>query len=119
MDYRIREIIAKVENDLTEPLIIFDLAASVNLSVSHFQHLFKKEVGFGIIKYSNNLRIQKARELLETTNLQIKEIRRQVGATNAAYFLGDFKRKIGETPSDYRKIYRKSRNEYQIAEMDI
>lgn len=37
MDYRIKEILAKVENDLARPLTVLDLAASVNVSVSRFQ----------------------------------------------------------------------------------
>jgi len=106
VDYRIKEILSKIENDISRPLVIRDLAESINVSVSHFQHLFKKEVHTSPTKYINNLRLQKALELLVTSHLRVKEIRLKVGATNEAHFLRDFKRKFGETPNDYRKIFR-------------
>jgi two-component system response regulator YesN len=110
MDHRIQEILEKIETDISQKLVIGDLAASVNVSVSRFRHLFKKEVGISIIKYTNNLRLEKARELLETSHLHVKEIRIQVGAINESHFQRDFKQKFGETPNNYRKIFQNSRN---------
>ncbi len=118
MDYRIKEIIAKADQHLSEPLSIPELAASINLSVSHFQRLFKKELGTSPVKYINDRRLQKARQFLETTHLRVKEIRRQVGATSEAHFQRDFKRKFGETPGNYRKNYPNDGNGQQTAQMD-
>ena len=111
MDYRIKEILAKIENNISRPLVIRDLAKSINVSVSHFQHLFKREVHASPIKYINNLRLEKARELLVTSHLRVKEIRLKVGATNKAHFLRGFKRKFGETPNNYRKNFRNGEKE--------
>jgi transcriptional regulator GlxA family with amidase domain len=77
------------------------------LSVSHFQHLFKKEAGTGVVKYTNNLRLNEARRLLETTHLHIKEIRSKVGIKNESHFQHDFKEKFGDSPGDYRKKFYK------------
>jgi len=118
MDYRIKEILAKVERDISQPLTIKDLAASVNVSVSRFQHLFKQETKTGIIKYINNRRLEEARRLLETTHLRVKEIRLRVGLRNESHFMRRFKEKFGETPCNYRKTYQKSGNGQQIAETD-
>jgi two-component system, response regulator YesN len=105
MDYRIKEILAKVEQDFSRPLKVSLLAASINLSVSRFQHLFKKEVQISFIKYINNLRLEKARELLETTHFRVKGIRFAVGIKNEAHFLHNFREKFGATPKNYRKSY--------------
>jgi transcriptional regulator GlxA family with amidase domain len=110
MDYRIKEILVKIERDISHPLRIPNLAALINVSVSHFEHLFKKEVQICPVKYINNLRLEKARHLLETTNLRVQEIRVQVGAMNEAHFLHDFKQKYGATPKNYRKNFQNSRN---------
>lgn len=118
MDYRIKEIVAKVDQRLSESLSIRELAASVNLSVSHFQRLFKKELGISPVQYLSDRRLQKARQLLETTHLRVKEIRRQVGATSETHFQRDFKRKFGATPGNYRKNYSNDGNGQQTAEMD-
>lgn len=107
MDYRIKVILSKIENDLLQPLVIEDLARSVNLSVSRLQHLFKKEVHTGIIKYINNLRLQKARGLLETTCLHVKEIRSKVGVKTESHFVQIFKQEFGATPSNYRRNFLK------------
>lgn len=117
MDYRIKETLAKVEKDNSRPLNIPDLAASINVSISHFRHLFKKHTQTSIIKYINNLRLQKARELLETTHLRVEEIRLKVGVTSEAHFTQDFKLKFGETPNNYRKNFRNNWNGEKIVEM--
>jgi len=118
MDYRIKEIIAKVDRDLSQPLSIPELAASINVSVSHFQRLFKKEVRLCAVKYIKDRRLETARQLLISTHLRIKEIRMQVGATNEAHFMSDFKRRFGETPGNYRKNILNDGNGQQIAEFD-
>ena len=106
MDHRIKEIIAKVDRHISEPLSIPELAASINMSVSYFQHLFKKEAQICAVKYIKNLKLEKARRLLETTHLSIKEIRFEVGVPNEAHFLSDFKRRFGKTPKNYRRNFR-------------
>lgn len=55
--------------------------------------------------YLNELRLEKARELLEDERcfLQIKEIGHQVGLVNDSHFTRDFKKKYGLTPTEYRK----------------
>lgn len=109
MDHRIEIILGKIENDISQKLVIRNLAASVNLSVSRLQHLFKREAEISIVKYINNRRLEKAQSLLETTYLQVKEIRIRIGATNEAHFLEDFKLKFGLTPTNYRKIFQNNR----------
>jgi len=110
MDYRIEETLISVESNLAQTLNIQDLAESTNLSISHFQHLFKQEVGKNFTQYMKDLRLQKARELLETSHLRIKEIRVKIGATDETHFLRDFKQKFGKTPSHYRRFFRDNRN---------
>lgn len=109
MDHRIQQILKIIQNDISQQLVVRDLAASVNLSVSRLQHLFKKEVQVSVLKYTKNLRLEKARRLLETSHLHVQEIRMRVGLTNESHFQSDFKRKFGETPNSYRNNFRNSR----------
>ena len=106
MDHRIKETLAKIEKNISHRLIVRDLAESINVSVSHFQHLFKSEVHASPKKYINNLRLEKARELLVSSHLRVKQIRLRVSASNESHFMSDFKRKFGETPNNYRKIFQ-------------
>lgn len=111
MDYTIKETLAFIEGNLPELLTAQDLAESINLSASRFQHLFKQETGTSLIEYLKNLRLQKAKELLETSHLRVEEIKIKVGAADSAHFSRDFERKFGETPAEYRKKYRNSSND--------
>ena len=116
MDYRIKEILTKIERRISRRLVVRELAESINISVSHFEHLFKKEMHTSPIKYINNLRLEKASELLVSSHLRVKQIRLKVGASNEAHFQRNFKRKFGETPNNYRKIFQngeKNSNEKQ------
>jgi two-component system response regulator YesN len=110
MDYRIEETLISIENNLAQPFTIQNLAKSTNLSVSHFQHLFKQEIGKNFTQYIKDLRLQKAKEFLETSHLNMKEIRAKIGVTDETHFLRDFRQKFGKTPSHYRKFFRDSKN---------
>ena len=110
MDYRIEETLIAIENNLAQTYTLEDLTKPLNLSVSHFQHLFKREIGKSFTQYVRDLRLQKACELLEKTNMRIQEIRVEVGATDDTHFLRDFKRKFGRTPTEYCKSFPINRN---------
>lgn len=106
MDYRIDSVLTKIEKGFSQVPRVDSFAQSLNLSVSHFQHLFRQEVGKTFSGYVKDLRLQKAVELLLATNLTVKEITAKVGAKDESHFLRDFKCKFGDTPTQYRKIYR-------------
>ncbi len=81
---------------------VASLAASVNLSPSHFQLLYRLQ--FGISSYEDLLtaRIRTAQYYLSSTSLTVGEIARLCGYPNTACFLHRFKDRTGMTPSEYR-----------------
>lgn len=107
MDYRIEELLTRIEPNANRMPNIEETAGGLNVSVSHLEHLFKREVGISLAKYIKDLRFEKARELLETTYLNLEEILVKVGASDKSHFLRDFKKKFDSTPSEYRKNYHK------------
>ena len=80
-----------------------ELAEKVHFNPSYFSNLFKQQFGKGYSAYLNNIRIEKAAELLIETNMQVGAIAHQVGYTNTAYFIKIFRRKYGITPSEFRR----------------
>jgi AraC family transcriptional regulator len=102
MDGRIFHIKKELAENLAHHWTVAEMAAKVGLSPLHFQKLFKQVTGVSPIHYLNDLRLEKARELLETSFLQIKQIGVQTGLTNDSHFSRDFKRKYGTTPTKYR-----------------
>ena len=79
------------------------LAAKVCLSPGYLSHVFKQETGVNLNRFIRECRMKKAKELLETTNLKIVQIARQVGFSNNSYFCKSFREYFGDTPESCRK----------------
>jgi AraC family transcriptional regulator of arabinose operon len=104
MDWRVQLILTLLEEDLRRTPSADELATKLNLSNSRLTHLFKAEVGCSLTQYLRDLRLRKARILLETTFLSIKETMMAVGMTDPSHFVRDFKKVSGHTPTEYRKL---------------
>jgi two-component system response regulator YesN len=86
-----------------EDISLEQTAEHVNLSSYYFSKTFKNEHGKTFIDYLTDIRIQKAKELMEETNLSLKEICYEVGYKDPNYFSRVFKKVTGITPTDYRQ----------------
>jgi AraC family transcriptional regulator of arabinose operon len=102
MDPRVHRVIRLLTADLKREISLDDLARSVNLSASRLHHLFKGETGTSPLQYLKSQRLLKARELLETTFLNLKEVMRETGFTDRSHFARDFKQDFGLPPLQYR-----------------
>jgi AraC family L-rhamnose operon transcriptional activator RhaR len=103
MDGRIFHLRNRILNDLKHQWTIEEMADFAELSAPHLQKLFKVQMGMPPIAYLRELRLEKARELLETTFCRVKQIGLEIGMPNDSHFTRDFKKKYGSTPSEYRK----------------
>ena len=102
MDQRVITVVTFMSEKLQQKHTLSELAHRVNLSIWHLSHLFKAETGMTIGEYLKNMRMQEAKELLETTFLSVKEIMARVGINDKRHFAEDFKRIYGLTPMQYR-----------------
>ena len=93
--------IGHINSHFTENITLNDIASYVNLSPQHFSKIFKEATGFGFVEWVNNLRITKARELINNTDKTIKEICFLVGYNDPNYFSRIFKKYVGISPTDY------------------
>ena len=92
---RIRE---SLESDLT----IQQVAEELGVSYSNFRKLFKEYTGLSPATYQQELRLQRAKELLTTTNYSIKEIAYRLNFESPDYFSAKFKTKMGIKPSEVK-----------------
>lgn len=83
------------------------LAQQVALSPRYLSELFKREEGIGINKYIMEIRMNEAKNLLETTNEKVTDIAEAVGYNNYSYFVKMFREKEGLPPEKYRKNYKR------------
>lgn len=105
MDRRVQTVVEMLSNDLRNTIPMKEIAQRVNISPSRLRHIFKAEMGVSPMQYFKELRMSKARELIENSFLNIKQIMTTVGASNKDSFARDFKKTYGYTPSTYRARY--------------
>jgi AraC-like DNA-binding protein len=105
----VRERIAKsiefMKDHLQEPLNIATLASLVRLSRSHYTTLFRRVTGYAPLSYLNHLRMQRAVQLLNTTDLSIKLISDKLGFSDQFYFSRAFSKMHNHSPSEHRRRY--------------
>ncbi|WP_046175698.1 response regulator transcription factor [Domibacillus indicus] len=99
----IRKAISYIDQHLKDEFTLKDVAAHVHLNSSYFSVLFKEQVNMNFSEYVTRRRIQRAKELVITTNLPINEIAEEAGYKTSKYFIKIFKEIEGMTPSAYRK----------------
>ena len=103
LDPRIGWAIGEMQRRLGEPITLDDLARKVNLSRSRFAHLFREQTGFSPGRYLRDFRLDRARHLLETTFLSVKEVMAAVGINDPSHFSRDFHAAFGASPREWRK----------------
>ena len=69
---------------------------------SAFFTIFKEESGYNFIEYLTNVRMDRAKELLDNSDLSMKEICAMCGYTDPNYFSRSFKKNVGVTPTEYK-----------------
>ena len=99
----IQQAQAYLETNFSDPdLQMHKVAQKYNLSIGHFSTIFHQEVGETFRDYLGKLRINRAKELLRTTNLKVAEVAYQSGFSDSHYFSAVFKKKTNLTPRQFR-----------------
>ncbi|WKK72358.1 AraC family transcriptional regulator [Rathayibacter oskolensis] len=99
----IDQAIEYLRQHVTDQISIADLARMARLSPSHFAARFRQETGSSPLKYQTQLRMARARELLDTTDLPVAQIAARVGYTDPFYFARQFTSVHGMPPIRYRR----------------
>ncbi len=81
-----------------------ELASELNTSYSQFRKLFKQSTGFSPGQYFIQLKVERAKQLLQNDRLRIKEVAYALGFECCFYFSKLFKEKAGMSPESYRKL---------------
>ncbi len=97
-----------LDTDYLHPLSIPELAASVGVSPGHLLHTFSRKFGKPPRKYLIEIRVRRARELLES-GTPIKCIAKMVGFYDQAHLTRHFRRLVGDTPAHYAAIRREGK----------
>lgn len=97
-----------IHQNLGENITIKKIAEHVFMSPTYFSNFFKAQTGETILDYVTKCRLEKAKDLLGTTDLKIYDISTQLGYQDTKYFSRLFKQWYGQSPSQYRELHFKS-----------
>lgn len=97
------EILDFIDKNYNKKITLNDLAQISCYNPSYFGQMFRKCFGISPIEYINNIRIEKAAELLRNTEVSVDQIALEVGFSDRKRFYQLFKRTMGVTPGQYKK----------------
>ena len=109
-DERISTALKIMKNRFDKGITVEYVAKKTHLSYPQFVRSFKKVMNITPKEYINQLKLEKAKALLYTTNLSIEAIALECGFNDTFYFSNFFKKLTGRSPSDYRKIFLSNTN---------
>jgi len=92
-----------VNEFLREELSLTKLSELVHLSPPYLSRMYKQTTGQGLLEYVTEVRINRSKQLLRTSEHKVQDIAALVGLDSAAYFTRLFKKETGVTPQEYRE----------------
>ena len=102
-DATCREILTYLQDHFSTEVSLGAAAQRFHMSEKYFSRFFKRTFGLTFVDYVNHLRMERAAELLTTTDLPVTEIGLECGFSSASYFTKRFKARMGLTPRAYRQ----------------
>jgi len=98
----IKDMKLYINKHFSEGITLNEMAKNFNVSTGYLSKLFLEQVGENFTDYLNMIRINKAKELLKTTDKKVYEVADEVGFNDSYYFSSWFKKIVGVTPTTYR-----------------
>ncbi|MBI9008504.1 MAG: helix-turn-helix domain-containing protein [Tenericutes bacterium] len=98
--------ISYIRNNFQKNISLDIVSKEVFVSSYYLSHLFRDEMDLTFVDYVNKVRIDRSKELLRNSKMNINEIASTVGFSDQNYFAKTFKKYVGSTPSKYIKIFK-------------
>lgn len=103
---RLRPIITYIAEHYKEKIYIETMSEMITVSPDYFTKMFKDSIGRTPIDYINGLRINRAMQMLATTDISVNDISDELGFSNSNYFHKIFKQYMETSPAAYRKMVK-------------
>ena len=107
-DIRISHVVALIVARFSEPMVVAELARAVNLSPSYLTRMFHEQTGETPASFLREVRLRRARALVLTSFMSIKEVMAAVGWNDKSHFSRAFKRRFGLGPQAMRRSMRRA-----------
>lgn len=100
----IHRAIVYIRDHLDQHLTLQQVAKFVHLNPNYFSEVFKKEIGLSYIEFITQERMNRAANILRSTDKKVSEVACEVGYEDMKYFSQQFKKFMGRTPSKFREF---------------
>jgi AraC family transcriptional regulator len=100
---KLRQVMAFIEDRLSENLSLADIATYAGMSVSHFKAVFRETVGQPVHRYLVQRRVERAAWMLKNQRTPIADIALQTGFSHQSHLALQMRRILGQSPKDLRK----------------
>lgn len=114
---RLEKAIAYVEKNYANNFRIADMANECHMSETHFRRVFQEKMKMTPIEYVNFVRVKKACELIDKTDISMEDVAERVGFITPSTFNRNFRRIIGTSPYQWKK--RPDNHEGKLLEYKI
>ncbi|MCQ2387730.1 MAG: AraC family transcriptional regulator [Clostridia bacterium] len=111
LNQTVEKIKKYIDEHIYEKIKLSDIGNYIYLSHIYCDLLFKKETGKSIIDYAIDQKIKKAESMLLEGGAKLSDVAEKIGFIDYNYFSRVFKKRIGYTPSEYRKLYFSSKKD--------
>lgn len=102
----IERLVKHINECYSENITLRGSAEHLHMSESYLSRLFKNITGFSFKEYLTAIRIKRAKELLTTTQKNVKQIALECGFNDSNYFSKNFKDESGLSPLNYKKLFK-------------
>jgi AraC-like DNA-binding protein len=96
------KVIDYMEKNLSKKITLDELAKVSNFEKSYFVRFFKKETGTTPFKMLSEMRLERASDLVVSTDIKIYDIAESLGYNTLSFFISEYKKRFGLTPSAHR-----------------
>jgi two-component system response regulator YesN len=104
------EVKTYIDSNYKSDINLGGLADNLGVSQSYLSGIFKEKENVSPVEYINTVKLNKAKELMKTSELNFTQIAEKVGYQNVYYFSRIFKKKNKVTPSKYRELINEERD---------
>lgn len=100
---KMQQAVLYVQENYDKDLNMAVVSNHISMNYSLFSYAFKQYTGTNFVNFLKDIRMEKAKELLEKTDLRIAEVSQKIGYENEKHFMKTFKASCGVSPTEYRK----------------
>lgn len=101
----LRKTMERIDSHIDRPISLSELSQDVGLSVAHFCRAFKQSVGMTPYAFFNRRRLERASDLLRTTDMSVTEVALACGYASGSHLSTSFRTETGVAPIAYRAIW--------------